>query len=213
MTNQGHQLLGLQGKIFRKLLRKLWSLGWRCVFGVHPHPPPPNQNYPPIDFEFLCSYHHKISPRTMIHRLLKIYCLFKKFQKGISNRFYFLVRFISTSLQSSCHCDCQKKKDRSKFSTILFQQFTLIRHWRICGVAWAAAQVLYGPKLSQFHALFQKILQNRMLAPPEGWHPVLRICLDWFLYVDCTQNFVTGTWLPSVNFRICDSLLAVQSKL
>ena len=26
----------------------------------------------------------------------------------------------------------------------------------------------YGPKFSQFHAVFGKILQNRMLAPPPG---------------------------------------------
>ena len=32
----------------------------------------------------------------------------------------------------------------------------------------------YGPKFSQFHEVFQKIWQNRMLAPPEGWHPLLR---------------------------------------
>ena len=29
-----------------------------------------------------------------------------------------------------------------------------------------------GPKFSQFHAVFRKIWQNRMLAPPlEGWPP------------------------------------------
>ena len=37
----------------------------------------------------------------------------------------------------------------------------------------------YGPKFSQFHAVFRKMWQNHMLAPPlEGWHPLLREILD-----------------------------------
>ena len=37
----------------------------------------------------------------------------------------------------------------------------------------------YGPKFSQFHAVFHKIWQNHMLAPPlEGWRPLLRGILD-----------------------------------
>ena len=38
-----------------------------------------------------------------------------------------------------------------------------------------------GPKFSQFHAVFHKIWQNHMLAPPppqEGWRPLLRGILD-----------------------------------
>ena len=37
----------------------------------------------------------------------------------------------------------------------------------------------YGPKFSQFHAVFRKIWQNYMLAPPlESWRPLLRGILD-----------------------------------
>ena len=37
----------------------------------------------------------------------------------------------------------------------------------------------YGPKFFQFHAVFRKIRQNHMLAPPsEGWRPLLRGILD-----------------------------------
>ena len=37
----------------------------------------------------------------------------------------------------------------------------------------------HGPKCSQFHAVFRKIWQNHMLAPPlEGWRPLLRGILD-----------------------------------
>ena len=38
----------------------------------------------------------------------------------------------------------------------------------------------YGPKISQFHAIFRKIWQHFMLAPspPEGWHPLLQGILD-----------------------------------
>ena len=38
----------------------------------------------------------------------------------------------------------------------------------------------YGPKFSQFHAVFRKIWQNHMLAPPppQGWRPLLRGILD-----------------------------------
>ena len=37
----------------------------------------------------------------------------------------------------------------------------------------------YSPKFSRFHAVFRKIWQNRMLAPPlEGWRPLLRGILD-----------------------------------
>ena len=36
----------------------------------------------------------------------------------------------------------------------------------------------YGPKFSQFHAVFRKIWQNYMLAPPEGWRPLLQGILD-----------------------------------
>ena len=35
-----------------------------------------------------------------------------------------------------------------------------------------------GSKFFQFHAVFGKILQNHMLAPPEGWHPYLGEILD-----------------------------------
>ena len=36
----------------------------------------------------------------------------------------------------------------------------------------------YGPKFSQFHAVFRKIWQNHMLAPPEGSRPLLQGILD-----------------------------------
>ena len=37
----------------------------------------------------------------------------------------------------------------------------------------------YGPKFSQFHAVFRKILQNHMLAPRlADWRPLLRGILD-----------------------------------
>ena len=38
----------------------------------------------------------------------------------------------------------------------------------------------YGPKFSQFHAVFRKNWQNCMLVPlpPEGWRPLLRGILD-----------------------------------
>ena len=34
------------------------------------------------------------------------------------------------------------------------------------------------PKFFQFHAVFRKIWQNRMLAPPGGWSPLLGEILD-----------------------------------
>ena len=42
----------------------------------------------------------------------------------------------------------------------------------------------YGPKFSQFHAVFQKTWQFRMLVPPlDGWSPLLRGILDPPLYI------------------------------
>ena len=50
--------------------------------------------------------------------------------------------------------------------------------WRIWGGrAWRVPP--HGPKFSQFHAVFCKIWQNHMLAPPpEGWRPLLWGILD-----------------------------------
>ena len=45
----------------------------------------------------------------------------------------------------------------------------------------------WGPKFFQFHAVFGKIWQNRMLAPPLGsWRPLLREILDPPLHREAT---------------------------
>ena len=41
-----------------------------------------------------------------------------------------------------------------------------------------------GPKFFQFHAVFGKIWQNRMLAPPGSWRPLLGEILDPPLFSD-----------------------------
>ena len=40
------------------------------------------------------------------------------------------------------------------------------------------APPLRGPKFFQFHAVFGKIWQNRMLVPPRSWRPLLGEILD-----------------------------------
>ena len=51
-----------------------------------------------------------------------------------------------------------------------------------------------GVKYFQFHAIFGKIWQNRMLAPPEGWRPHLGEILDPPL---CTSTTNLSRYLDS----------------
>ena len=61
-----------------------------------------------------------------------------------------------------------------------------------------------GSKFLQFHAVFGKIRQIRMLAPPLGsWRPLLGEILDPPLQVFvCPQG--GGVWLPSMHHRSHD---------
>ena len=52
-----------------------------------------------------------------------------------------------------------------------------------------------GPKFFRFHAVFGKIWQNRMLAPPLGsWRPLLGEILDPPLYGDTFAQFWEFFW-------------------
>ena len=61
-----------------------------------------------------------------------------------------------------------------------------------------------GSKFFQFHAVFGKIWQNRMLAPPppESWHPLLREILDPPLSM--SSGLFGATTLKHINEK-CDT--------
>ena len=83
---------------------------------------------------------------------------------------------------------------------------------------------LWGPKFFQFHAVFGKIWQNRMLAPPPGsWRPLLGeildpplVCPDFNARVDPTNVFVLciswyeGYWLNRFSWYDPDSSAGVS---
>ena len=52
------------------------------------------------------------------------------------------------------------------------EMYVCMRQWRIYIVKFWTRSPPRGPKFFQFHAVFGKFWQNRMLAPPlESWRP------------------------------------------
>ena len=64
----------------------------------------------------------------------------------------------------------------------------------------------YGPKCSQFHAVFWKIWQNHMLAPPPTWNPRSAPGSNWFLiqYASICQkkNLNSDAWVWRVTEKL-----------
>ena len=62
-----------------------------------------------------------------------------------------------------------------------------------------------GPKFFQFHAVFGKIWQNRMLAPPGSWRPLLGEILDLPLYAIESRGKHGDENIPSLSRSSNDS--------
>ena len=87
--------------------------------------------------------------------------------------------------------------------------------WRIYIVKFWTRPPPWGPKFFQFPAVFGKIWQNRMLAPPPGsWRPLLGEILDPPLKFDATpmfRLFILKSYQPEFNPYLKCRLLALLS--
>ena len=140
----------------------------------------------------------QVEPTTCFYLLMQITCL---------NGLFVLIFIIYLFIYSK---RCQQKQRKSPIVFIYLCKSLLDYMCFSFSVADLNSKILdarppWGPKIFQFHAVFGKIWQNRMLAPPLGsWRPLLGEILDpplvlifiIYLFIDskqCQQKQVEET--------------------
>ena len=117
-------------------------------------------------------------------------------QDALYNVMYWSTRPLYWKQQGGRHYYRPQTQLREGWGKVMFYY-----KWRIWGGPTRCVPP-YDPKFSQFHAVFQKFWQNRMLAPPlEGRRPLLQGILDQALITVCHSVHGGGVLSKRVSWR------------